>query len=359
MVKNSKINQKRLLIIPYILIFFTSSVLMPLSISVRVFAGDASNFAMYTGISPSSKKDIADCWNDADDSYDNSCWNNMRIYAKELFGQKKVTINYDTSLTSEIACGGGSLPGTNGDCESREPFFTYRYYCSLPDHKLATSAPGDGVEYYEIVYAIGLKGNSESGDDFVNQDTINSYGGVILAKKFEFAEGNNYTREVVTRDITDVHMGPDDIVDPFNGNKNGRDDNKWGVDEDDQACRPSPDVVGEMSIPALTKDNQKDFVPKGTNPDVGGVANNETADLDCEGSFGFGWILCPVYELGANTTSTAFNDIIKPMLEDVPVNTKQNSGFYKAWNNFRVLANVVLVGAMLVLVYGMSRGDGR
>lgn len=88
------------------------------------------------------------------------------------------------------------------------------------------------------------------------------------------------------------------------------------------------------------------------------IAEAETRDVDCKGGGFMGWFLCPAFELGANVTSDAFENVIKPMLENVPVSANRNDPFYKAWSNFRLIGNIILVGAMLVLVYGQLRGGG-
>lgn len=82
-------------------------------------------------------------------------------------------------------------------------------------------------------------------------------------------------------------------------------------------------------------------------------------DQDCQGGGALGWILCPIFELGANATKEAFDHVLKPMLENVPVTYESTDPSFKAWQNFRVIGNIVLIGAMLAIVYAQARGGGR
>lgn len=106
---------------------------------------------------------------------------------------------------------------------------------------------------------------------------------------------------------------------------------------------------------------EKQFCEKGfdlaTASSAGGGDDESVNDIDCSGGGALGWIICPVFELGANMTQDVFDNIIRPMMEQVPVSTK--GPFYAAWNNFRFLGNIVLIGAMLALVYAQARGGGR
>jgi hypothetical protein len=98
---------------------------------------------------------------------------------------------------------------------------------------------------------------------------------------------------------------------------------------------------------------------------TGGGSNDksdkEEASNECEDGAGFSlrWIACGLIEFGLNLSKFFYNEMLVPLLDDVPVGTDskgKNSGAYDAWNSFRVLANIILVGAMLILVYGAARG---
>lgn len=105
-------------------------------------------------------------------------------------------------------------------------------------------------------------------------------------------------------------------------------------------------------------------VAKSGNPDDAGLgSNNEgegqgTEELGCNTSPSpISWIVCPVVELGANFVNDFFENFLRPLLEDVPVSLDPQEGSFKAWQSFRVLANIILVTAMLAIVYAQARGD--
>jgi hypothetical protein len=91
---------------------------------------------------------------------------------------------------------------------------------------------------------------------------------------------------------------------------------------------------------------------------VGGDTTTEPAD-NCEASDSgpLGWILCPVIGIASTFTNFVFESFVIPFLEDVPVSTNENDGSYLAWKQFRLIGNIVLVGAMLAVVYAQVKGN--
>lgn len=95
----------------------------------------------------------------------------------------------------------------------------------------------------------------------------------------------------------------------------------------------------------------------------GGSASDGTGDeaqADCDATEGvaLSWIICPVVDLGVNFTDWVFGSFIEPMLANVPVSAEKNDGAFIAWGNFRILANVLLVGALMAIVYSQAKGGG-
>ena len=90
----------------------------------------------------------------------------------------------------------------------------------------------------------------------------------------------------------------------------------------------------------------------------GATASAQPAD-SCETSDSgpLGWILCPVIDLLSTFTQGIFDDFIQPFLEDVPVTTDPSDGSYIAWQQFRLIGNIVLVGTMLAVVYAQVKGN--
>lgn len=68
------------------------------------------------------------------------------------------------------------------------------------------------------------------------------------------------------------------------------------------------------------------------------------------------WIVCPLIEGARDTGQVFFSDILEPLLKEVPVSSQKKSPSYQAWSSFRILATVILVGVLMVVVYGTARG---
>ncbi len=94
------------------------------------------------------------------------------------------------------------------------------------------------------------------------------------------------------------------------------------------------------------------------NPD-GTVSEGDEDLSDCDTKLlnPLSWILCPVIDIGANGSDYIFQNIIEPLLSDIPLSTNPDDSFFKAWQGFRFLANIILVAGMLGIVYSMARGD--
>jgi hypothetical protein len=90
----------------------------------------------------------------------------------------------------------------------------------------------------------------------------------------------------------------------------------------------------------------------------GGAGAAEDQDACEQGGFSLTWIICPIIEAGQVFTNFVYGELIQPLLKNIPINTDTQNGGYKAWQGFRILANIMLVGAMLILVYGMIRNGG-
>jgi hypothetical protein len=88
----------------------------------------------------------------------------------------------------------------------------------------------------------------------------------------------------------------------------------------------------------------------------GGDQSDKNVDCDATFSSSLSWIACPIIDIGVDMTDTVFENIIKPMLENVPVTADPENGVYIAWQQFRLIANVLLVGSLLVIVYSQARG---
>lgn len=136
------------------------------------------------------------------------------------------------------------------------------------------------------------------------------------------------------------------------------------------ACKAKLDNVGNIKLTLVRADGTtytattavKDI---GTSNDTEnlGVPDNGTGSAktqpDCDASLNspLSWILCPVIDLGAALTDFIFQTFVRGLLEEVPISAETDDGGYLAWQQFRMLANIMLVGTLLAIVYGQVKGD--
>lgn len=118
---------------------------------------------------------------------------------------------------------------------------------------------------------------------------------------------------------------------------------------------PKPD--GSKSSAIATIATEKNFTGAAGEGEAGGASGGGQADCDSTTTSPLSWIICPIIDLGAGFADFVFKDIIRPMLEDVPVSTNEEDGTYQAWKNFRTIGNLVLIGTLLAVVYAQVRGD--
>lgn len=75
--------------------------------------------------------------------------------------------------------------------------------------------------------------------------------------------------------------------------------------------------------------------------------------------FDLSWIVCPLVIGMANAADGIFNSFVLPFLRtDTRGYTDPNDGIFKAWSNFRILANILLILFLFVAVFGQSIGGG-
>ena len=93
---------------------------------------------------------------------------------------------------------------------------------------------------------------------------------------------------------------------------------------------------------------------------AGLTGSSDQTKATCEGSrFQLSWLFCGIINGLAEASEGIFNNLIKPFLRTTVVNIDDtNDPIYKVWSSFRVIANVLLVLALLVVVLGQSVGGG-
>lgn len=93
------------------------------------------------------------------------------------------------------------------------------------------------------------------------------------------------------------------------------------------------------------------------NPQTPGTAADERPT--CETSGGLTWIICPVINGMAILADGIFNQFIRPLLHTKPVDTTNpNNPTFQVWVAMRNIANILLVIAMIIIVFGQAIGGG-
>lgn len=83
----------------------------------------------------------------------------------------------------------------------------------------------------------------------------------------------------------------------------------------------------------------------------------EEGVVSCQLEGGLGWIICPLMTLIASVNDTAYNNIIRFL--SIPAQAANlDSGTYRAWNEFRNIANVVFVILFLFVIISHITGAG-
>ncbi|MEO9179740.1 MAG: hypothetical protein ABI221_02555, partial [Candidatus Saccharimonadales bacterium] len=89
-------------------------------------------------------------------------------------------------------------------------------------------------------------------------------------------------------------------------------------------------------------------------------ADNATVAPTCESSgFSFSWAFCPIINGLADTVDSIFTNFVQPSLRTNSIDFTSPSGkLFPVWASFRDVADVLLVIAMLVVVFGQAIGGG-
>lgn len=348
----------------FILAVFIGSSAIALLPIFRVDAATASNFSMFTGVTPAQKKSVAEAWNKGGgDEYDQPGWSTMRIFVKDIAGMKAPpsggALTFNEKLTKEMAC------DDLNSCESREPLFTTTYYCTVAGNTKTYAKPAGNAEYYEIVYAVGLKNNGNNGDDFVKRKDYNATGGPLLVKKFEMQDGGYLNDGTLTRDLTDKQKNPDHLDNKREGGKNGRDNNDWGIDDQDNGCRPGNGTTGSMKIKsfATLSSAEKDaFDPQKTSETI--TAGADTDGLEkaeaCDEIGPLSWIVCPIVTASITAVDKMdgyINQLLtidtKPIFDTT---TQSGENYKKSWSIFRSIALGIVIIATLIIIISTAFG---
>lgn len=89
---------------------------------------------------------------------------------------------------------------------------------------------------------------------------------------------------------------------------------------------------------------------------LGSAGGADDSTCEVAGGSPLSWILCPLINGGAGLADWVFETVLIPFLENVPISADSSDPVYKIWSGFRILANVLLIGALLSVVISQAVG---
>lgn len=99
----------------------------------------------------------------------------------------------------------------------------------------------------------------------------------------------------------------------------------------------------------------------GTGAGAGDTCTGDDCDEEpnCE-NFGstLSVVICPIIEGAGAAADYIFGTFIEGTLKNIPVGTDPEDPGFKAWQGFRLIGNILLVGALLILVFAQTVGTG-
>ncbi len=110
-------------------------------------------------------------------------------------------------------------------------------------------------------------------------------------------------------------------------------------------------VLGGHSVSGI-KAEALEAKKNATKPPSG---DDKKEQLDCDANWSpLSWIACPIIYMGAGMTDFVFQNFIKPLLQNIPISTEDGDGAFIAWQTFRILGNIILIGSLLIMVLAQN-----
>lgn len=119
--------------------------------------------------------------------------------------------------------------------------------------------------------------------------------------------------------------------------------------------------VSKNDVSKALGDTIYDDIKNKADSDVATSHDNakENGDMTCEASAGvFGWMFCGIIEGVASAADGIYAQFIQPLLITQPLELNSSDPIFKAWSQFRILGDMFLVVALLVIVFGQTIGGG-
>lgn len=294
-----------------------------------------------------------------------SALESTKAYAKGGFwsklSKKPIELRYEKNITRDSQF--DDYYGVEDDGNDDDDFFySVLYRCWDQGKKVAfgtNPAPGN-VSYYQISLLLRIDldsgdGTFEKEQQYNGQWVVNSIG--LYHPK---STGGSRDYETVAQGLAQAGGGSTGDIPkspPWLAQRRTMDFQP--------GCLPYSPIsdlgsggLGSVTVDnyAFKKDDWKDIKTSAEQVQNGNVNPDDdtTADCDTKLTNPLSWILCPIVDIGSSASDYVFNSILEPLLSDIPLDDKS---FFKAWQGFRFIANVVLIGGMLGIVYSMARGD--
>jgi hypothetical protein len=341
-------NQKIFLNLPRLAYGFLALLFLSISaVDIALpYIASAQGTAQYTlYYSESDKKALKAIFDDGEKQ--SNIGRKMVIAAKGgLFGEKGYNYVFSPAVNDQL-----SNHGTGDDDDSDDYFAVAPVYCA--DNKVTTSKPSK-KPYYAIDYVLGFK--IDNWEKIQNSKDYKTYAGITKVTKIN--DGGTANEEL---HVKNEKTGPSNLGDQDNNNGSGERIDKVLP----EACRsalPMGDLGDKTrnywKLSAAEKKEVDKIVEEGDGRDnINASAGDEEQGVECEKGAGvLGWILCPVITNGIEFTNTVYGEFIEPLLENVPISTDPSDGSYKAWQQFRLIGNLMLVATMLAVVYSQLKG---
>lgn len=116
------------------------------------------------------------------------------------------------------------------------------------------------------------------------------------------------------------------------------------------------DPIGvKIGTPIKRKDDAGTGKPTSGGGSV--LTGDDRPSCETTGGNPMSWALCPMINGAAAGADWVLDNFLVPFLEGIPIRTSGDSGVFKVWSNFRILANVMLVGILMVVA--LAQGFGK
>lgn len=119
------------------------------------------------------------------------------------------------------------------------------------------------------------------------------------------------------------------------------------------------DVALPLSPDSIAANSDKP-AGSGSTSGIGGVGGEENPTCETLSSNPMSWFICPIFNGIVDSIAAIFSNFIEPFLFYNPISTTPSAenGPYNVWLNFRFIGNIILVGALIVAIFGQSIGGG-